>query len=601
MTLPTLQVLLDNGTGSFPYDITKYVIFDSGYSYNRGRADWQGGVTAGQLSLTLNNSDGRFTPGSTLIASLSPIRVDQRIRVKATINGTTFTRFTGYVKSWPTAWPATVGTIAFSTITATDAQARAERRVLKTMMEEEILQDSPTWHYMLNEPTGATSYVDASGNAATPLVQDGVYGGSSILFGTTPGPAGGTFTAADFMGGPGSGFILKQAPQVPLGPSSARGIAFKVTGAPASVVGILPAIDDSTAAGRLWLVTMTVAGKLDPTGVGAVTANSYNDGAWHYAFLNGGELFVDGVSVLNIGSALQIADVPTASVAQMVGYSQVLTAGRIATISSAVLGTLSTESGTAGVTRLAGYADIPLGSIDSSLTNVPFAEIAGTNAWPAIEEVVAAEMGVAYVDENGSIEFHNRNKVPAKTSPDLTLVAYQYVAPDVQPVDDDQQILNYVETQSSVTGVTQVVRNTLSELGNGTATNPGHGRYSDSKTYLVSTDAEALDRANWIVANFAEPTTRYGTLTINLFAMSPAQAAAVLTALDLDMWLRVIGMATQNTTGTTANVVVQGFTEQADDSSWSVTCNVVLRSLFNAWLLGDSTYGVLDSTTELYI
>ena len=81
MTLPTPTVLLDDGTGSFPYDVTDKVLAVDGYDLDRGRQDWQGGVTSGSLGLTLNNSDGRFTPGSTTIATPSPIRVDQQIRL----------------------------------------------------------------------------------------------------------------------------------------------------------------------------------------------------------------------------------------------------------------------------------------------------------------------------------------------------------------------------------------------------------------------------------------------------------------------------------------------------------------------------------------
>lgn len=596
MTLPTLTVLLDDGTGTFPYDVSSYVMFADGYSYNRGRGDWHGSVTAGQLDLTFNNSTGRFTRGSTLIASPSPIKVDARIRVKETVNGTTFTRFTGYVKSWPNAWPATVVTIAVTKVLATDGQARAERRALRTMIEEEILQDSPIWYYRLNEPATATSYVDSSGNNATPLVQ---YAGPNaptsttpITFGTGVGPGLGASTCAQSLGG----MRLRQNPAIVSPAYQSFMICFKRTGLPAVTEGILPDFGDAGASAQnLWVVTMTTAGKLDPLGGGAtVTPNSYADGQWHVLHLVGGVLYVDGVLVLNVGSNLQASvNAPTMDMAHIAGFSTALSAGRIASHATAVLATVATtETGTARIARLAGYAGLTTGVVDSSLTNVPFADITGAYAWPTIDDVNASEVGSVFIDENGALEFHNRNRAPAKTSPDLTLTASQ-VSPDVQPVDDDQNIVNYLETSSSVTGVTQIVRNTTSETS--------HGRYTDSKTYLVSTDAEALDRGNWIVTQLAEPTTRYGSLTINLFAMTPAQAATVLTALDIDCWLRVTGFASQNAGGTTVDVQVVGFTEQASENAWSVTCNVVARSLFSAWILEDATYGVLDTTTELYV
>ena len=121
MTLPTLTVLLDDGTGTFPFDITSKVLGTDGYQITKGRDDWQGGVTAGELRLTLDNSDGRFTPGSTILGTPSPIVVDQRIRLFENLIAGGFdetgfdvggfdpvyARFTGYVKSWPVTWPAT--------------------------------------------------------------------------------------------------------------------------------------------------------------------------------------------------------------------------------------------------------------------------------------------------------------------------------------------------------------------------------------------------------------------------------------------------------------------------------------------------------------
>jgi hypothetical protein len=42
--------------------------------------------------------------------------------------------------------------------------------------------------------------------------------------------------------------------------------------------------------------------------------------------------------------------------------------------------------------------------------------------------------------------------------------------------------------------------------------------------------------ANWIVGEFAEPTARYGTLTINLYGMSASMAKIVMDSLDLNCW-----------------------------------------------------------------
>jgi hypothetical protein len=54
-------------------------------------------------------------------------------------------------------------------------------------------------------------------------------------------------------------------------------------------------------------------------------------------------------------------------------------------------------------------------------------------------------------------------------------------------------------------------------------------------------------------------------------------------------------MASQTPGGTTVDVVVEGWQAQVTAESWTITCNVVARSLFEAFILNDTTYGVLDS------
>jgi hypothetical protein len=270
-----------------------------------------------------------------------------------------------------------------------------------------------------------------------------------------------------------------------------------------------------------------------------------------------------------------------------------LSSGRAAAHYNAGANGFAGESGTTRLTRLAGYAGLTLGTLDTSLTNISAADWTGNSLMQEIQNTADAEFGLVYFDGTDSLTFHNRNRVVAKVAPDLTLTS-QYVTPDVNPVLDDQRMVNYFTGTSAGTAGTSVVTNTASVTA--------HGQYPNTgSTYLVQTDSEVIDRGNWIVANFAEPTARYGTLTINLYGLTASQASTILAALDLDCWLRVTMMAGQNPGGTTADVVVEGWTETVTAESWTITCNVVAASLFTAWVLGDTTYGVLGSTTKLYV
>lgn len=613
-TLPTLTVLLDNGTGTFPFDITSKVMAIDGYEISRGRDDWQGAVTAGELGLTLNNSDGRFSPGSTILATPSPITVDQKIRLSESsgagggfgsggfgsggFGGGGSNRFTGYVKSWPVSWPATVTTFSEVQITATDAQARAERRTLLSFIQEEVALRSPTAYYTLSEPDGSVMAGDSSGNQATSLTSAGT--GAAVVFGNGTGPGTDGLSAVQIMGGK---YLTAVTPTPPTSSTRAFGFWFNTTMTP----GALGAFVAYHYGFLFQLDTTGHLGANVNNGAAVTTSNAVNDGTTHFAVIVSDgvtfTLYVDGIAVgvAAVGAVTPINEFSLGGFGGLLlslvgtlshaGAWSTLTAANVAALYSAGLGAPN-ESGTARMTRLAGYAGITVGTLDTSLTNMPASAVSGKTAFQAIQDAADAEFGLVFIDGNGALTFHNRNRVASKLVPDLTLDR-QWVTPDVQPVVDDQRIINYSEVTAEGTGATQLVRNATSESA--------HGRYPDSRSYVVQTDAEAIDRANWIVSHFAEPTPRYGTLTINLYGMPTAIAATVVDALDLNCWLRVTSLASQNPGGTTADVVVQGWREEVTAESWTITCNVVARSLYNAWILEDSVYGLLDSTTIAYV
>src|SRR5690349_7517965 len=106
--LPDTRFFLDDGTGTYPINITSYVLLTEGMTFTRGRADTESATSAGTLNLILKNgvkgAVGAFTPGSTVLHSPSVIKLDAGIRVTEKVNGTTYNRYTGFVKSWAVGW-----------------------------------------------------------------------------------------------------------------------------------------------------------------------------------------------------------------------------------------------------------------------------------------------------------------------------------------------------------------------------------------------------------------------------------------------------------------------------------------------------------------
>lgn len=79
---------------------------------------------ANVLNLTLNNRDGRFSPGNTsgpfVVAGTSKIRPRIAVRVRATWSGTTYPIYYGFVTNWQDNLPF-VGKDMIATVQATDA------------------------------------------------------------------------------------------------------------------------------------------------------------------------------------------------------------------------------------------------------------------------------------------------------------------------------------------------------------------------------------------------------------------------------------------------------------------------------------------------
>lgn len=574
--LPDTRFYLDDGTGTFPINVTSYARLMDGYSFTRGRSDTETSPTSGTMSATLNNgvkgAVGAFTPGSTLLHSPSVIALDARIRVKEIINGSTFNRYTGYVKSWAVGWPDGVENTAIVRIQCSDAQERAERRILRSAFEEECFSNSVGELYLLNEPATALTSADTSGNQADPLTQLG--NAPAVTYSGTEA----TFAAGRYLN---VSTLTLAAPLTML-------FKFKTSTASQSFFRLGSLNVDITGGNFAVYSGSVLQGSLPftPDGVYHVFAVKFSSTANMTMYLDGTIIYgpgafsptwTSGAVSLGANSSPNLLVTYTGTMSLVGLFPSALADATVAALSSIALNGLPTESDNARLTRLAGYAGIPVGTLDTSLTNVPFTDFTGRTAWDCIQEVADASMGVAYIDGSGNLVFHNRQKVTTKTSPDLTLSA-SFVTFDAEPTTDGQDLLNYMEVTASATGVPQVARDTVSEYGD--ATHQAHGRYPDSKELLLSSDPEALDRANWLIKTRSQPSSsgRYGTLTVNLYGMSATQQSSVVQNLEPGCWLRVVSMPAQTPGGTTVDLVVEGIAPTQTGNAWTITCNVVSKT-----------------------
>jgi hypothetical protein len=607
--LPDVEILLDDGSGTYSLDLTDRVRLSSLDVSGHGRSDEFDQAFAGTLTVTLDNDDGALTSGAGF--DEMPFGFGgfgggggffypgQGIRYNVTVGATTASRFTGRLTSATLGWEAETGLPSSVTLTAVDPLASLGRRVLRSVLEEEIRRDSPAAWYTLGEAEGSTSAGDTSGHGLPALVATG--SGAAVVFGN--GPADGLFAAA-FAGGSGQ-YLL--APTPPITAASWSLLAFFSTthtptvGNTDPIVGLVfgPSVGSAPSTDKKsWGVTNN--GKIN--GNGPVV----NDGLLHEMVVtyDGATqlIYVDGTlaSTLvtsysagtcwaGVGASVwdaSAADTFSGSIAQVVFFDGVvLGASRPAAYWGALTG-FAGDTTADRFARLATYGGL-ITSTTSGMSGQTMGpqDTAGKSFLDALQEVAAAEGGVLFADGEGNIVLQGRGYRAGKTTADLTLSADDIDVGTTAPL-DDQQLVNQV-TVSRTNGATQVYPPADDLVG--------VELYPQSLDLVVDNDADALRAAQWLIAKHTTAEPRLPSVSIDL--MRCPQAEQIMAAEIGDRW-EITDMPTQ-IWETFGDQTLEGWSEtltiSGNTASWTLSANLLPWSLQTALVLDDPVYGALDS------
>lgn len=601
--LPTLLVELDDGTGTFPHDITTYVDLSAEWSITRGRDSEGDSIDPSTLTISLKNDLAHFTLGSPTFG----IAIDQMIRVTETLGATTSARFTGYVQNWPTSWDSPIGTKSTTTINAVDRLARLERRQLRSMLEQEFVFDEPVAYYTLGEPEGSTSAGDTSGNAAAPLTLNGT--GDPPVFGNGIGPGVDDLTAVQFMGGQ----YLSSTAGAGLAPPFTFECFILRSGAPVLVFGeSVLTISRPTQRCRAFVATTSGEFYLAMTGLtGTPLSSGVNvcDGSTHHVAVTVSatdvEIYVDGVmeataavsptsETLNRFSAGgDPGDLLTAPLTGTVSHvcltPGVLSASRIAAHALAGLEGFGGDTSDERVERLASYANVDLAdmALDAGIATLTEQTTAGRSVMDALNEVAATEGGTLFIAGDGDLTFQNRTH---RTYAATSTAAVALTTEDADHADltwsgDKNYLVNYVEG-SRPNGATQVVRDAAS-IGR-------HEQYPSSVSLLVESDDEVRDAASWHVSTYGTVTPRITSVTIDLMTLADDALREALLALALGDRVTISGFPSQSPKAT-ADLIVEGSNESQSIGTWKLALNTVPAEIFCAWVLEDPVYGALEA------
>lgn len=579
-------------------DVSTYVELDAGITGSWGRGDERSQADANTVTLTLDNSDGRFTAARSTSPYYPDVKLYKPIRVLATpVDGAEVPLFTGYITSWPVQWEDT-SAYAKATVTASSRLARLGLNAeWRSIVEEMILADRPVVYYPLSDPEGSTTASDASGNGAAPLAMAGE--GAEVVFGSATGPGTDDLTAATFAGGK---HLIGERPSATYAGVTVE-CFFNVSAAPASDTLLMRV---GTTEFDVF-TTGTIGGFTGSSG--DVLSGSVCDGETHHLAMTWDatavNMYIDGTLTSTdsvFGGTPNLGDFQIGGkfvgyfsgvVAHAAIYGEALSAARIAEHAGAGDDGWAGETTDARFERYAEMAGIPAAEVDAEpgATTMTHVDTTDQNVVDLLRTVETTEAGVLFDALDGTLTLHGRGH-RYNTASVLTLdMAKHEVESDYSPKLDPSTLANDITATGIVTA--HVIDDDSIEAY-GVAT---------SSISTASEDAnEPLGLAGWARYKYAEPKPRVAALSVNVTDQASFYSAGESTVSSADLIAVTIGdkITVANHPQQAAVSIVDYFVEGGSftigHESFGITWNVSPTDAEDAvFILDSATQGVLDT------
>ena len=539
--------------------------------------------------------------------------------------------FGGFVERWPSKWNHK-GTFGVAEITAVDGFAILSQQFLQTEYTNAVLAKTPAYYWRLNEPAGATTFAETSGNLGPSLIRyDSKYGaaatfttGSSTAIAGDPSGAGvlvhsGATTSNSPLTIIQTGLFGTSAPVAIASATTPWSITWAWwikhdTQAPSTGSPIFGRSTDSTITdqGGFWQV---VSGSPSTMfwGLTSVTDTWGGDGKFHLFIgvrtASGGNLvdtlYVDGTQVattttpgtfafgvntlIELGADINLGfsrpGLVNATYAHLAIWNRALTTGEITDLWNAGQGYPSEGSG-ARVTRYLGYNWTGATAIDTGLSTMGVSTLANdTSILDAVLGVTQAENGVSFVDGSGSITFYSRNRRYLNLTPKWSFGETGSPYEDDIAFDYDPTLV-FNDVRITRSGGVTAVGGTLAAQQTSIKR---YGKRSQAITVNIASDAEAQDHANWIFYGHADPIQRVATLTLK----PSANTALWPVCLGLKIGDRAT-VRRQTTAGYTMNAdyFVERIEQHRKPGEWTFSLQLSpAATQLQPGILDDTTYG----------
>jgi hypothetical protein len=347
--------------------------------------------------------------------------------------------------------------------------------------------------------------------------------------------------------------------------------------------------------------TVTGASTLTVETIGATSGLA--DGNWHHVVYDQvlGVVFVDGVNVdstlavtvgtdqrfLHIGS-YRGTRLWSGSLAHVALFDGGVGSALAAQYNAGANG-YAGEPADSRIERLAEYAGlINIAIVGSTHDPIASQGPGGSGVVARMREVESTESGKLYAARDTfGLVYQSRD---VRYNPDPLSEAFTIDKADLEPgivfADDDQKVVNSVSA-SRPGGATQRVTAPQAILA--------FGEYPQSLDILKTSDNSVLDAANWLVSRYANPAPELREVVIEAYTMPTF--LAILGA-DISSYFTIFNLPVQ-APASSARVTVEGYTETLKEKSHVIAFHTSASNTDSVWVLGDSVYSVLDSTTRL--
>lgn len=608
---------LDTGTLTWT-DISAYVKRSAGIDFSRGWDTEAAEPLAGRLTFTVNNDDGRFTPGET--GAFGEVRNRLPVRVSRSGVGVLWT---GLVESWRQSWEN--GVRSQVQVTCVDRWAAIRRLRINADRIEGVAQataadylfpftDADTgfaesadrWPRMtLIYPTGGYTSVDylavehptdPSKSVAQLTTQRDIYWLRSPAVSTTWSMNDGismSLTAKMPSGFPQTNDIV------------AYSLEFGIDGI--IQVGFIKRISDGAivAAGQVYdgSTNMSVQG-----------ATALSTSTWHTATITVARsgttvtlnVYVDGVldATDTDTYASDLTDTSykflirpnssvttnyTVSLGGAMAHKRALSDDEAKAVSS-LAATWPSETAAVRAARLLGFVSPKptLSTTGTFTSTMSMQDVADKSLADALFECATAERGTIYTSRDGWPVLTSRSWRVA--SPVSFTIPAKALAADVAFTLDDQQLTN-----------SATVDRMVGDTAAGTARSRNdasvaiYGEQNKSLQIWVDTDAQLLERANAEANIDAVAQPRSSDLMVDVLAKNATISAATLLGADIGQRIAVSGMPA--TAPATDEFYIETIADRITHTGWERTFTVSTRADY--WTLQDATYGQIDNVFVL--